>query len=57
MSLDRSLKSAGSLVRHRNVLTRGERLARLVEEEKWSEAKGVFGQHVAVAVAGVHYTI
>src|SRR5436309_1499439 len=43
MSLDRSLKAANSLVRHRNVLTRAERIARLSEEEKWTESKGVFG--------------
>src|SRR5438477_1396740 len=43
MSLDRSLKSANSLVRHRNVLTRGERLQRLQDEEKWNESKAVFG--------------
>src|SRR5580765_7808965 len=43
MSLDRSLKSANSLIRHRNVLTRDERLLKLKEEEKWTEAKSVFG--------------
>src|SRR5438270_9643001 len=43
MSLDRSLKSASSLVRHRNVLTRAERLDKLTEAEKWDESKGVFG--------------
>jgi large subunit ribosomal protein L25 len=43
MSLDRSLKSANSLVRHRNVLTRGERLDKLAEEEKWNDSKSVFG--------------
>ncbi len=43
MSLDPSLKSAGALVRHRNVLTRAERLERLQSEEKWSEDKAVFG--------------
>ena len=43
MSLDRSLKAANSLIRHRNVLTRGERLLRLGEQEKWNETKGVFG--------------
>ncbi|SRR5258706_488734 len=43
MSLDRSLKAANSLTRHRNVLTRAERLTRLTEEEKWNESKGVFG--------------
>src|SRR6059058_4303588 len=43
MSLDRSLKSANALIRHRNVLTRDERLARLKEAEKWNEQKSVFG--------------
>jgi len=41
--MDRSLKSANSLVRHRNVLTRGERLDQLKEEERWDEKKSVFG--------------
>jgi len=43
MSLDRSLKGANALVRHRNVLTRDERLTRLKEAEKWNEQKSVFG--------------
>lgn len=44
MSLDRSLKSANALIRHRNVLTRAERLDMLKEQEKWSEDKnGIFG--------------
>ena len=43
MSLDRSLKSANALVRHRNVLTRPERLAKLAEQEKWNESKSVYG--------------
>src|SRR2546423_9614144 len=43
MSLDPSLKSASSLVRHRNVLTRAERLDKLAEQEKWNESKSVFG--------------
>src|SRR5262245_13507995 len=43
MSLDRSLRSANALVRHRNVLTRAERLEKLAEEEKWNESKSVFG--------------
>src|SRR5215218_766197 len=43
MSLDRSLKSANALVRHRNVLTRDERLAKLKEAEKWDDKKSVFG--------------
>ena len=43
MSLDRSLKSANALIRHRNVLTRAERLAKLTEQEKWNETKSVYG--------------
>lgn len=31
MSIDRSLKTASSLSRHRNVLTRAERVARMTE--------------------------
>ena len=41
MSLDRSLKSKNSLVRHRNVLTRSERLTALEEEQRWSEEDSV----------------
>ena len=43
MSIDRSLKTAGSLARHRNVLTRSERLLRLKDEERWKDGKSVFG--------------
>src|SRR5437588_2977714 len=43
MSLDRSLKSASALVRHRNVLTRDERILKLKELEKWQEGRSVFG--------------
>src|SRR5438034_4966833 len=43
MSLDRSLKGANALIRHRNVLTRTERLAKLEEDGKWDEKKSVFG--------------
>ena len=42
MSLDPSLKSANSLTRHRNVLTRPERMALLQEDEKWTPEKGVY---------------
>jgi len=56
MSLDRSLKAANSLVRHRNVLTRAERIEKLKDEEKWNEGKSVFGlpkvAHRKMAVAG-----
>ncbi|MHC4573786.1 MAG: small basic protein [Planctomycetota bacterium] len=37
MSVDRSLKIRGALSRHRNVLTRAERIEHLKEEERWSE--------------------
>lgn len=37
MSLDPSLKSASSLVRHRNVLTRAERVERLADLGKWDQ--------------------
>ena len=44
MSLDRSLKSNASLVRHRNVLTRAERIVKLEDESRWEEEKdGIFG--------------
>lgn len=43
MSLDRSLKSANALVRHRNVLRRSERLERLLDEGKWDESRGILG--------------
>ncbi len=43
MSLDKSLKSKDSLVRHRNVLTRSERLAQLEEEQRWEEGNPVLG--------------
>ena len=43
MSLDPSLKSANALIRHRNVLTRDERIGRLKESEKWQDGRSVFG--------------
>ena len=43
MSLDRSLKGANALVRHRNVLTRAERLEKLAESGKWDEKKAAMG--------------
>lgn len=42
MSLDRSLKTAGSLARHRNVLTRAERLVALKSADKFKEGQSVF---------------
>ncbi len=43
MSIDRSLKLRGSLSRHRNVLSRAERIERLTEEERWQEGDAVTG--------------
>jgi len=43
MSIDRSLKVKGALTRHRNVLTRAERVDKLKEDEKWSEGDSVLG--------------
>jgi small basic protein (TIGR04137 family) len=42
MSLDKSLKKAGTLARTRNVLSRAERLALLQEDERWTPAAGVY---------------
>lgn len=40
MSLDRSLKTGSTLSRHRNVLTRAERVAKLAERGKFDLATG-----------------
>lgn len=40
MSLDRSLKIASSLSRHRNVLSRAERVAKLAERGKFDVTSG-----------------
>ena len=39
MSLDRSLRTASGLERHRNVLTRAERITRLAQRGKFDMAK------------------
>lgn len=56
MSLDRSLRSASSLARHRNVLSRAERLTKLVEAGKWNDDKSPLGLvkvgHRKMAVGG-----
>lgn len=43
MSIDRSLKIKGALTRHRNVLTRAERIEVLKDEERWSEGDSLLG--------------
>ena len=43
MSIDRSLRSKSSLERHRNVLTRTERVVLLRDQDRWSEEASVLG--------------
>jgi small basic protein (TIGR04137 family) len=40
MSIHRSLRSKAALVKHRNVLSRVERLKRLEDEGRWIEGRG-----------------
>ena len=43
MTLDKSLKIRMGKMRNRNVLTRAERIQKLVEAERWSEGDSVIG--------------
>jgi small basic protein (TIGR04137 family) len=43
MSLDKSLRRKGGIVRARNVLTRAERIKQLMQEERWHEGMSPFG--------------
>jgi small basic protein (TIGR04137 family) len=43
MSIDKSLRRKNSLARARSVLTRGERILKLKEQEKWEEGRTPFG--------------
>jgi len=43
MSIHKSLVTAGKLRRHRNVLTRAERIEILKKEERWKDEQSVFG--------------
>jgi len=42
MSLHKSLRSHGALARHRNVLTRAERIEKLKELGKWADERDIF---------------
>jgi len=42
MSIDKSLRRKNSLARARNVLTRGERIKVLQDEERWQEGRSPF---------------
>lgn len=56
MSLHKTLKSKSSLARHRNVLTRAERIEKLTEDDRWDDSMDPFGlpkvAHRKVAVGG-----
>lgn len=43
MTIDKSLKGSGRLVRSRNVLSRGERIKQLQMEERWHDGQSPFG--------------
>jgi small basic protein (TIGR04137 family) len=42
MSIDKSLRRKNSLQRARNVLTRGERIKVMMDEERWLEGRSPF---------------
>ena len=56
MSIHKSLVLRGKLKRHRNVLTRTERLSLLVKDGKWKEGDSFFGlpkvRHIMYKVKG-----
>lgn len=43
MTIDKSLKIRAGSGSTRNVLTRPERIAKLIEDERWSEGDPVYG--------------
>jgi small basic protein (TIGR04137 family) len=43
MSIDKSLRRKNTLARARNVLTRGERIKVLQDEERWQDGRSPFG--------------
>jgi small basic protein (TIGR04137 family) len=43
MSIDKSLRRKNSLQRARNVLTRGERIKVLKDEERWQDGRSPYG--------------
>jgi small basic protein (TIGR04137 family) len=43
MSIDKSLRRKNSLQRTRSVLTRGERIQQMKNEEKWPDGRSPFG--------------
>jgi small basic protein (TIGR04137 family) len=43
MTIDKSLKVKAGAIKNRNVLTRAERIAKLLETERWKEGDKVLG--------------
>lgn len=43
MTIDKSLKVKAGMARSRNVLTRAERIAKLIETDRWHEGDKVLG--------------
>jgi small basic protein (TIGR04137 family) len=43
MTIDKSLRTRKGIVRARNVLTRAERIEKLLQQERWSEEDGPCG--------------
>jgi len=43
MTIDKSLRTRKGIVRARNVLTRAERIEKLMQQDRWSEEDGPCG--------------
>jgi len=43
VTIDKSLKRKGGLVRARNVMKRDERITKMKEDEKWPEGRSAYG--------------
>jgi len=43
MTIDKTLRVRAGTIRNRNVLTRPERIAKLIEAERWKEGDPVLG--------------
>ena len=43
MTIDKSLRTRKGIVRARNVLTRAERIEKLLQQDRWSESDGPCG--------------
>jgi len=56
MSLDKSLKTKATLERHRNVLSRAERIDKLKDADRWEQGRSPFGlpkvAHRKAAIGG-----